>query len=125
MKGHPAVAAARQSAAILICIRHRRFSKRRYAGGGVLLYLCFLLSVFCFYASGQTCSIDWYKIAGIGPPAVRVCAKSIPDFFEEDGQKYPGQKYNPPRLKRSGELTFFCPHFSDTAFLLNILGCAH
>ena len=31
-----------------------------------LLYFCFLLSVFCFRASGQSYSIDWYKIAGGG-----------------------------------------------------------
>ncbi len=31
-----------------------------------LLYFCFLLSVFSFQASGQTYSIDWYKIAGGG-----------------------------------------------------------
>jgi hypothetical protein len=32
----------------------------------LLLYFCFLLSAFSFRASGQSYSIDWYKIAGGG-----------------------------------------------------------
>jgi hypothetical protein len=60
------VAATRQSAAIPACIRHRRFAKRRYAGMVALLYFCFLLSAFSFRASGQSYSINWYKIAGGG-----------------------------------------------------------
>jgi hypothetical protein len=31
-----------------------------------LLYFCFLLSVFSFRASGQSYSLDWYKISGGG-----------------------------------------------------------
>jgi hypothetical protein len=31
-----------------------------------LLYFCFLLSAFSFRASGQSYSIDWYKVAGGG-----------------------------------------------------------
>jgi hypothetical protein len=60
------VAATRQSAAIPACISHRRFSKRRYVGGGALLYFCFLLSIFSFRASGQSYSIDWFKVSGGG-----------------------------------------------------------
>ena len=45
---------------------HRRFSKRRCAVGSALFYFCFLLSAFSFRASGQSYSIDWYKIAGGG-----------------------------------------------------------
>ena len=66
MKNNFTVAATWQSAAIPTCINHRRFAKRRYAGGSALLYFCFLLSVFSFRASGQSYSIDWYKIAGGG-----------------------------------------------------------
>jgi len=66
MKSNPAVAATRQTAAIPACISHRRFPKRRYAGGGALLYFCFLLSAFSFQASGQSYSIDWYKVSGGG-----------------------------------------------------------
>ena len=66
MKSNFTVAANRQSAAIPTCINHQRFAKRRYAGGSILLYFCFLLSVFSFRVSGQSYSIDWYKIAGGG-----------------------------------------------------------
>ena len=66
MKNNPAGAATRQSAAIPACISHRRFSKRRYVGAGALTYFCFLLSAFSFRASGQSYSIDWYKVAGGG-----------------------------------------------------------
>ena len=38
----------------------------RPAFGKLLLHCCFLLSAFSFRASGQTYSIDWYKIAGGG-----------------------------------------------------------
>jgi hypothetical protein len=59
------VAATRQSAAILTCSNHRRFSKRRYAGLATLA-LCILTSAFCLRAHAQTYSIDWYKISGGG-----------------------------------------------------------
>ena len=65
MKSNVTVAATRQSAAILLKISHRRFSKRRYAGLATL-GLCLLTSAFCFRALGQSYSIDWYKIAGGG-----------------------------------------------------------
>jgi hypothetical protein len=31
-----------------------------------LLYFCLLISAFCFRASGQSYSIDWYKVSGGG-----------------------------------------------------------
>ena len=66
MKSNFTVAAAGQGAAIPACINRRRFAKRRYAGGSALLYFCILLLAFCFRVSGQSYSIDWYKIAGGG-----------------------------------------------------------
>ncbi|HUB87770.1 MAG TPA: hypothetical protein VMB22_07745 [Verrucomicrobiae bacterium] len=47
-------------------LSHRRFCKRRHAGGIALICFCFLLFVFSFRASGQSYSIDWYKISGGG-----------------------------------------------------------
>ena len=35
-----------------------------------LIYFCLLLSAFGFRASGQTYSIDWYKISGGGGTSV-------------------------------------------------------
>ncbi len=67
MKSHSTVAATRQSAAIQMCISHRRFARGRYAErNALLIYFCFLLSAFSFRASGQSYLIDWYKIAGGG-----------------------------------------------------------
>ena len=54
---HPAVA---QSA------RTTAHSKTCRIFGALPLIFCFLLSAFCFQASGQTYSVDWYKIAGGG-----------------------------------------------------------
>ena len=62
------VAAIRTSAAIPACISHRRFAKRRYAGGIALLLFGFILLPLAFSlpALGQSYSIDWHKIAGGG-----------------------------------------------------------
>ena len=66
MQNIPTLAATRQSADIPACISHRCFPKRRYVSGGALFYFCFLFSAFCFGASGQTYSIDWYKVSDGG-----------------------------------------------------------
>ena len=66
MKGNPAVAASRQSAAIFPNTHtHRRFPKRRYAGL-TTFSLCLLTSTFCLDAPAQSYSIDWYKVSGGG-----------------------------------------------------------
>ena len=54
------VTATRQSAASFPNTSHRRFAKHRYAVLGALAF-SFILRV-----SGQSYSIDWYKIAGGG-----------------------------------------------------------
>lgn len=69
MKSNFLAAAIRQSAARLPRTCHRRFPKRRYAGGGALLLaLGFILlhSSFCLRAVGQSYSIDWFTIDGGG-----------------------------------------------------------
>ena len=65
MRSSSTVAASRQSAAILVKTRHRRFPKRRYAGLATLA-LGLLTAIFCHRANAQTYSIDWSSIAGGG-----------------------------------------------------------
>jgi len=65
VKSRPTAAATRQSAAILACISHRRFPKRRYAGLATFAF-GLLITPFCLCADAQSYSIDWYKVSGGG-----------------------------------------------------------
>ena len=66
MKNNPPAGATRQSTAPVSNASHRRFAKRRFVGGAALLCFCFLLSAFNFQASGQSYTVDWYKVSGGG-----------------------------------------------------------
>ena len=67
MKNDSSVAATQQSTAIPNGSRQRCFSKYRLAGLATLVLGCVILHTpFCFHASGQSYSINWYKIAGGG-----------------------------------------------------------
>ena len=57
--------AFRQSAPLVPHVSHRRSPQRRCAGLATLAF-CLMTSTFCLRASGQSYSIDWYKISGGG-----------------------------------------------------------
>src|ERR1039457_4663640 len=66
MKNNTTIWATWKSPAPAPNASHRRFPKRRYAGTAALLCFYFLLSAFNFRASGQSYSIDWFKVSGGG-----------------------------------------------------------